>query len=65
MRYDTTPLPGEFSDLRTEILVFLGEDWFYAKNVRLAGRSPAELLGTPEEFQVRLILRSIKGADLS
>jgi hypothetical protein len=63
--YDTTLLPGEYSDLKTEILVYLGDEWLHAKNVWLGGRSPAELIGTPDEFQVRLVIRSIKATDLS
>jgi hypothetical protein len=62
---DTRLLPDEDADLRREILAVLGEEWLYAKNIWLAGRSPAELIGTPDEFQVRLVFRSVKGADLS
>ncbi len=62
---DIRLLPDEDTDLRREILAVMGEEWLYAKNVLLAGRSPAELIGTPDEFQVRLVFRSVKGADLS
>jgi hypothetical protein len=62
---DTRLLPDENPDLRKEILEIMGEGWLYAKNLWLAGRTPAELIGKPDEFQVRVLLRSVKGADLS
>ncbi|MBV9825354.1 MAG: hypothetical protein JO001_06745 [Alphaproteobacteria bacterium] len=63
--YDTTLLPDEDPDLTREVLETVGEAWLYAKNVWLAGRTPAELIGTRDEFQVRNLVRSIKGADLA
>jgi hypothetical protein len=58
-------LPDEDPNLRSEILKVVGEDWLYAENTRLGGHTPHELIGTPDEFRVRLVLRSIKSADLS
>lgn len=62
---DTSLLPGEDPNLRTEILKVVGEEWLHAENTRLGGHTPEELIGTPDEFRVRLVLRSIKSADLS
>jgi hypothetical protein len=62
---DTALLPDEDPNLRAEILNIVGEEWLYAKNIHLQGRTPAELIGTRDEFQVRLLLRSIKSGDLS
>lgn len=62
---DKSLLPDEDPDITREILDVMGKDWLYTKNIWLAGRVPAELIGTPDEFQIRLLLRSIKGADLS
>jgi Protein of unknown function (DUF2384) len=58
-------LPGEDQNLRKEILKVVGEEWLHTANTRLGGHTPQELIGTPDEFRVRLILRSIKSADLS
>jgi hypothetical protein len=62
---DKSLLEGEDPNLTTEILKVVGEEWLKAGNTRLGGHSPQELIGTPEEFRVRLVLRSIKSADLS
>jgi hypothetical protein len=62
---DTSLLPDEDPNLEREILEVIGEDWLRAKNVWLGGRAPQQLIGTSDEFKVRNILRSIKGADLS
>ena len=58
-------LPDEDPDLRGEILRTIGEEWLNAKNLWLEGRSPNELIGTRDEFQVRDLFRSIKAAALS
>ncbi len=62
---DTSLLPGEDSNLRREILNSVGEEWLHAKNMRLGGLAPEEMLQTPDEFRVRMVLRSIKSAELS
>lgn len=62
---DTSLLPGEDANLKTEILNTIGEEWLHAKNLRLGGHAPEELLQTPDEFRVRMVLRSIKSAELS
>jgi hypothetical protein len=62
---DTSLLPGEDVDLRAEILRTLGEEWLYAENIWLGGRIPSELIGTPDEFQVRDVLRSIRFSGIS
>ena len=59
---DMSLLPDEDPNLRREILDTLGEDWLHTKNWRLAGHTPEELIGTPSEFRVRVVLRSIKMA---
>ena len=45
-------LPDEDPDLRREILRTIGEEWLNAKNLWLEGRSPNDLIGTRDEFQV-------------
>jgi hypothetical protein len=62
---DTSLLPDEDPNLREEILRVVGEEWLNTENIRLGGHAPRELIGTPDEFRVRLVLRSIKSADLS
>jgi hypothetical protein len=62
---DTSLLPDEDPNLRREILKVAGEGWLHAENIRLGGHTPAELIGTPDEFRVRLVLRSIKSLDLT
>ena len=62
---DTSLLQDEDRDLQREIVQVVGEEWLRAKNSWLGGRAPQEFIGTPDEFRVRNILRSIKGADLS
>jgi hypothetical protein len=62
---DTSLLDGEDPNLTNEILQVVGEEWLKAENTRLGGHSPQELIGTPEEFRVRLVVRSIKSAELS
>jgi hypothetical protein len=62
---DTRLLPDEDQNLRREITSTIGEEWLYAKNVWLEGRTPNELIGTRDEFEVRDLFRSIKGAALS
>lgn len=62
---DTRLLPSEDPNLKRDILNTLGEEWLNAKNVWLRNHTPNELIGTRQEFQVRDLLRSIKGAALS
>jgi hypothetical protein len=62
---DSSLLPDEDPDLRREILRTIGEEWLNAKNLWLEGRSPNDLIGTRDEFQVRDLFRSIKAAALS
>jgi hypothetical protein len=62
---DTSLLPDEDPNLTNEILNTVGEDWMYVKNVWLGNRAPRDLIGTPDEFHVRALLRSIKVAALS
>jgi hypothetical protein len=62
---DTSLLPDEDPDLTREILGTIGEEWLKTKNIWLEGRAPYDLIGTPEEFRVRDLLRSIKAAALS
>jgi hypothetical protein len=62
---DRSLLPDEDPDLRREILRTIGEEWLNAKNLWLEGRSPNDLIGTRDEFQVRDLFRSIKAAALS
>jgi hypothetical protein len=62
---DMSLLPDEDPNLQSEILKVVGPEWLNAENTRLGGQSPQELIGTPDEFRVRLILRSIKSADLA
>jgi hypothetical protein len=65
LEVETSLLPDEDPNLRREIVDVIGEEWLYAENSRLGGHAPQELIGTPDEFRVRLVLRSIKSADLS
>ena len=58
-------LPDEDPKFRNEILRTVGEEWLHTPNVWLAGHTPEDLLGTPSEFQVRDILRSVMVAALS
>jgi hypothetical protein len=62
---DMSLLPDEDPNLKREILKVVGEEWLYAENTRLGGHSPQDLIGTPDEFRVRLVLRSIKSTDLA
>jgi hypothetical protein len=62
---DTSLLPDEDPNLRREILDVVGEEWLHAKSILLAGHSPEELIGTPDEFKVRIALRLIKGVEFS
>jgi hypothetical protein len=65
MQQDTSLLPDEDPDIRGEILSTIGEEWLFEKNIWLAGRTPQELLGTPDEFLVRDLVRSVMVAALS
>ena len=60
---DTSLLPDEDANLTREILDVVGEEWLHAKSILLGGHSPKELIGTPDEFQVRIALRLIKSAE--
>jgi hypothetical protein len=62
---DTSLLPGEDENLRKEIVDTMGDEWLQAKNVWLANRAPVEVIGTPDEFHVRALLRSLRVAALS
>jgi hypothetical protein len=62
---DTSLLPGESKDLSEDVLKVVGEEWLLAKNLYLGNRAPNELIGTPEEFRVRNMLRSFLVAALS
>lgn len=62
---DTSLLPGESPSLRKDILETVGEEWLHAKNIALQGRSPADLIGTREEFRVRQMWRSFMAAAIS
>lgn len=62
---DTSLLPDEDPNLRGEIVKTIGKEWLNAKNVWLEGHTPNELIGTRKEFEVRDLLRSIRGFALS
>ena len=62
---DTSLLPDEDPNLRKEIENSIGDGWLNAKNIWLGNRAPSELLGTPDEFHVRALLRSLRAAALS
>ena len=62
---DQRLLPDEDKDLRSEILRTLGplgEEWLTSQNIHLGGSSPQDLIGTRDEFSVRVALRSLKVA---
>ena len=42
-------LPGEDPDLRAESTRMVGTEWLSAKNVALGGKTPEQLIGTPDE----------------
>jgi len=62
---DTTLLDDENPDIRKEIIETIGKDWLHTKNVLLNNRTPEDLIGTPDEIQLRDILRSYVIAALS
>ena len=62
---DTALLPDENPDLRAEIVQTIGEEWLFAKNSWLGGKTPNEVIGTPNEYKVRDIVRSYLVAALS
>jgi hypothetical protein len=64
-RSDSELLPDENPDIKKEILEVVGEEWLHAKNTWFAGRTPLALIGTPEEPELRDVVRSIKAADFS
>jgi hypothetical protein len=53
-------LPGENPDIRVDVGYLLenADAWLKSPNVRLDGRAPQELIGTPEEIKIRNILRA-------
>ena len=62
---DTDLLPDEDPNLAREIMNTIGEEWLYTRNIYLGGRTPEQLIGSDDEFQVRVVWRSIKGLDVS
>jgi uncharacterized protein (DUF2384 family) len=56
------PLPAHSLDLLKDIRDIFAdpEAWLQMPNVRLGGRKPIDLIGTPEEVHVRNITESIK-----
>jgi hypothetical protein len=59
--------PDENPDLREEIKTLLpnGAAWMETQNFLFEGRKPSQLLGTPEEFRVRNLIRAIKHGFIS
>lgn len=57
-----TLFPDESPDLREEVKTLLpnGAAWLETQNFLFEGRKPSQLLGTPEEFRVRNLIRAIK-----
>jgi hypothetical protein len=53
-------LPGENPDIRVDVGYLLenADVWLKTPNTRLDGRTPQELIGTPEKIKVRDILRA-------
>ncbi|HLX37536.1 MAG TPA: MbcA/ParS/Xre antitoxin family protein [Candidatus Binataceae bacterium] len=54
--------PNENPDLREEVKTVLpnGAAWLDTQNFLFGGRKPADLIGTPEEYRVRDLLRAVK-----
>jgi uncharacterized protein (DUF2384 family) len=52
-------LPGENTDIRVDVGFLLenADVWLKTPNTRLDGRTPQELIGTPDEVKIRNILR--------
>jgi Protein of unknown function (DUF2384) len=57
---DLPPLEGENPDLRQEARDTLGEWWLKEPNIRLAGRTPEDLINENRGARVRDIVRSVK-----
>ena len=59
--------PNENPDLREEVKSVLpnGAAWLDTQNFLFEGRKPADLIGTPEEFRVRDVLRAVKHGFIS
>ena len=59
--------PDENPDLREEVKTLLpnGAAWMETQNFLFEGRKPSQLLGTPEEFRVRNLIRAIKHGFIS
>jgi len=59
--------PDENPDLREEVKTLLpnGAAWIETQNFLFEGRKPSQLLGTPEEFRVRNLIRAIKHGFIS
>jgi uncharacterized protein (DUF2384 family) len=58
-------LDGENPDIREEARDIAGEQWLHEPNSRLMGRTPEELIGSPQEVLVRDVLRSLKHIGIS
>ena len=54
--------PNENPDLREEAKTVLpnGVAWLDTPNFLFEGRKPRELIGSPEEFRVRDVIRALK-----
>ena len=55
-------LPGESPDVLADVRELLtnADEWMNTPNTILGGRSPNELIGTPDEIRIRHILRGVK-----
>ena len=58
-------LPGEEPDIRKAIVDTIGEDWLNAKNLWCGDQPPSSLIGTPDEYKLRMILRSVLVSGIS
>ena len=60
-------LSSEDADLRHEAQTLLpnAEAWLNTQNFLFEGRKPADLIGMPEEFRVRDLLRALKHGFIS
>jgi len=60
-------LPNENPDLREEVKTLLpnGAAWLETQNFLFDGRKPNDLIGTPEEFRVRDVIRAVKHGFIS
>lgn len=53
-------LAGEHADIRIDVrtIVKNADDWLVTPNTAFGGRTPNELIGTPDEYFIRETLRS-------